>query len=49
MEPTQTVSLIEWLVARAKRRGEPVEPLVRRLVLAVIEEVRDGLARTTPK
>ena len=35
-------SLLEWLAARANKRGEPVEPLVRRLVLATIEEVREA-------
>ena len=38
-------SLLAWLVARAKKRGEPVEPLLRQLVLATIQEVREELAR----
>lgn len=35
----KVVSLLEWLVARAQQRGEPVEPIVRRLVLAVLDGV----------
>lgn len=36
------VSLLEWLVARARQRGEPVQPvqpIVKRLVLAAIDDV----------
>lgn len=37
-KPPNVVSFYEWLAARAKRRGESVTPMVRRLVLAVIDE-----------
>ena len=39
------VSLLEWLIARARRRGEPLDPILRRLVLGTLEEVQEGLAR----
>lgn len=39
----KVVSLLEWLVARAPQRGEPVEPNVKRLVLGVLDEVVERL------
>ena len=39
----KVVSLLEWLAARARERGEPVAPLVKRAVLAALEEVGAGL------
>ena len=33
------------LIALAQARGEPVEPLVKRLVLEAIEQVQEGLER----
>lgn len=32
------------LIALAQARGEPVEPLVKRLVVETIEQVQEGLA-----
>ena len=39
----KVVSLMAWLVARAKRRGEPVAPIIRRAVLAALDEAVAGL------
>jgi hypothetical protein len=32
-------------VAQAKRRGEPIEPLIKRLVVETIEQVQERLER----
>ena len=37
------VSLLRWLIERARRRGEPTAPILRRLVLGTIEEVRAAI------
>ena len=39
----KVVSLLEWLIARARRRGEPTAPILRRLVLGTVQELREGL------
>ncbi len=49
MDTSKTASLTESLLARARRRGEPTGPILRRAVLAVIQEVREGLRQDQPR
>lgn len=49
LPPTDfTFEKYKRLIAQAQARGEPIEPLIRRLVLETTEQVQEGESRQCP-